>query len=195
MGINPCSIANICGSHFQKLIVQGWCQGQKEGLVKGDWENFDLRLRSKAEVGPMAKDFIFESLKLIPVYLLFLGTFGQASSEKFLSGGVPAWFLGQFEKTKLNLFPGSLTIQFYLIACLEALVVVAFLMSAGHLEFLMGHPKTYLKAGLVLALFTFFALGFGLRMSGDYQGAANLFSYFGVTFLIFMYVEQFAHVF
>lgn len=136
---------------------------------------------------------ILENLKLVPVYLLFIATFGSASSEKFLSGGVPSWFLGQFEKTKLNLFPGSLQFQYYAIAILEAAVVLAFVLSAGSLEFLAGHDKTLLKAALVIALFTFFALGFGLRMSGDYQGAANLFLYFGVTFMIFTYVERFAN--
>jgi len=135
-----------------------------------------------------------DTWKLIPVYLLFVGTFGQASLEKFLSGGVPDWFRNQFAKTKLNLFPGSLTLQYYAIAVLEASVVVLFLMSAGSFEFLAGHDKLLLKAALVLALFTFFALGFGLRLSGDYQGAANLFLYFGVTFLIFGYVERLGFV-
>jgi hypothetical protein len=134
-----------------------------------------------------------DSVKLLPVYLLFLGTFGQASLEKLFSGGVPAWFVSQFEKTKLNLFPGSLSIQYYAIAALEACVVLFFLLSALNGEFLAGHDKSFLQAALVLALFTFFALGFGLRMSGDYQGAANLFLYFGVTFLLFSYVERLAH--
>lgn len=138
----------------------------------------------------MEKLFQFDSLKLIPVYLLFLATFGQASLEKFLSGGVPDWFRKQFENTFLNAFPGALSIQYYLIAVLEAAVVVAFLLSAAHLEFVAGSPRDVLKLALVLALFVFFALGFGLRISGDYQGAANLFLYFGATFLIFMYVER-----
>jgi hypothetical protein len=133
---------------------------------------------------------LLENLKLIPIYLLFVGTFGQASAEKFLSGGVPDWFKGQFANTKLNCFPGSLAMQYYLIAILEASVVLIFLLSAGNLEFLAYHDKTLLKCALLVALFTFFALGFGLRVSGDYQGAANLFLYFGVTFLIFIYVER-----
>jgi hypothetical protein len=135
-----------------------------------------------------------ESLKLVPVYLLFLGTFGQASLEKFLSGGVPDWFVKQFEKTKFNCFPGALTLQYYSIAALEALVVLAFVLSAGSFEFVAGHDKSILKAALVLALFTFWALGFGLRVGGDFQGAANLFMYFGVTLLILAYVERFANV-
>ena len=132
-----------------------------------------------------------EYLKLLPIYCLFIGTFGQASSEKFLSGGVPDWFKNQFQPTFMSKLPGGLTAQYYLIACLEATIVLFFLLSLGSLEFLPFHDTTFLKTGLVLALFAFFALGFGLRITGDFQGAANLFAYFGVTFLIFVYVERF----
>ncbi len=136
----------------------------------------------------MGKLHIFESIKLVPVYLLFVGTFLQAGMEKFFSGGVPEWFTKQFAGTFLNAFPGALKIQYYAIAALEILVVVFFLISGFRLEFLPGGSRDFLRAALVLALFTFFALGFGLRISGDYQGAANLFMYFGVTFLILMTV-------
>jgi len=100
--------------------------------------------------------------------------------------------LKQFSATFLNAFPGSLKIQYYALALLELCVVLLFLLSGFQLEFLAGAERSYLKCALILALFTFFALGFGLRMSGDFQGAANLFMYFGVTFLIFIYVEKFA---
>lgn len=133
-----------------------------------------------------------DNVKLLPLYLLFLGTFGQASLEKLMSGGVPDWFKNQFAKTILNPFPGSITLNYYLIAALELGVVALFLWSGISLEFLAGREKVILKCALVLALFVFFALGFGLRIAGDYQGAANLFAYFGVTLLALMYVERFA---
>jgi len=135
---------------------------------------------------------IIEVVKLLPIYFLFIATFTQASMEKFLSKGVPDWFQKQFEPTILNFFPGALNLQYYLLALLEASVVLLFVMSLASLEFLPEHNRLFLKVALILALFTFFALGFGLRMSGDFQGAANLFSYFGFTFLIFFYVEKFA---
>lgn len=138
----------------------------------------------------MNQDEMIEILKLVPVYLLYIGTFGLASAEKFRSGGVPDWFGAQFEKTLLNVFPGSLKIQYYLIAALEALVAVLFLISALTGEFLPGATPMFLRWALLAALFTFFALGIGLRIGGDYQGAANLFAYFGVTFLISIYVEK-----
>lgn len=133
----------------------------------------------------MDKTQIIVNLKLIPVYLLFMATFLQASLEKFFSGGVPEWFHKQFANTFLNAFPGALALQYYAIAILEFSVVLLFLISGFHLEFLPGSSREFLQAALFLSLFTFFALGFGLRMSGDFQGAANLFMYFGITFLIF----------
>ncbi len=133
-----------------------------------------------------------DSIKLIPIYLLFMGTFGQASLEKFLSQGVPEWFRKQFEPTLLNPFPGSLSVQYYALALLEFGVVACFFWSGIQLEFVAGNEKTFLKAALVMALFTFFALGMGLRLSNDFQGAANLFGYFGVTLLALLYVERFA---
>lgn len=133
-----------------------------------------------------------DSVKLLPLYLLFIGTFGQASLEKLRSGGMPDWFRKQFEGTILNPFPGSLTMQYYLIAALELGVVLCFLLSGVQLEFLAGHERLFLKAALVLSLFVFFMLGMGLRLGGDYQGASNLFGYFGVTLLALLYVERFA---
>lgn len=133
-----------------------------------------------------------ENVKLIPLYFLFIGTFGQAGLEKLRSGGVPDWFQKQFEPTFLNPFPGSLKAQYYLIALLELAVVALFLWSGIQLEFLAGHDRYLLKGGLILALFAFFSLGFGLRISGDFQGASNLFGYFGVTLLALLYVEKFA---
>lgn len=133
-----------------------------------------------------------DSVKLLPLYLLFIGTFGQAGLEKLMSGGVPEWFRKQFEKTLLNAVPGQLTAQYYLIALMELGVVALFLVSGIQFEFVAGHGRFFLKCALVLALLTFFSLGFGLRLSGDYQGAANLFAYFGVTLLALLYVERFA---
>jgi hypothetical protein len=140
----------------------------------------------------MDKAQFIDFFKLIPVYLLFIATFGQAGLEKVFSRGVPDWFLKQFSPTILNLFPGSLKIQYYLLAAMELTVVALFVISGFRMEFLGGEPREFLKLALLMALFTFFALGFGLRMSGDFQGAANLFLYFGVTFLIFAYVDALA---
>lgn len=138
----------------------------------------------------MDKAVLIDNVKLLPVYLLFMATFAQAGMEKFFSKGVPDWFRKQFEPTILNAFPGALTLEYYLLALMELSVLVLFALSAVNLEFLAQHDKSILKIALLMALFTFFALGFGLRMSGDFQGAANLFVYFGVAFLIFYYVER-----
>ena len=76
------------------------------------------------------------------------------------------------------------------IALLELAVVFLFMVSGFYLEFLPGMDRIFLRAALVLALFTFFILGFGLRISGDFQGAANLFAYFGTTLVALMFIER-----
>src|SRR5262249_11872779 len=137
---------------LDKCRNRDWMLGGRRPSTRGSvftGENCrsDANWSSIADMNATLIDYV----KLLPVYLLFVGTFGSASSEKFLSGGVPGWFLSQFEKTKLNMFPGSLQVQYYLIALMEAAVVLVFLLSAGSLEFLPGHDKSLLKMALVLA--------------------------------------------
>lgn len=136
----------------------------------------------------MVRDNFFQYIKFVPIYLLYIGTFSHACSEKWRSGGAPDWFKSQFEKTFFNFAPWAIKVEYYLIAILETLVTLLFILSALTLEFLPGNEMFFLKYALYLAQITFFSLGFGLRVGGDYQGAANLFSYFGVTFLIFAFL-------
>jgi hypothetical protein len=126
------------------------------------------------------------NLKLIPIYLLYITTFGLAATSKLLplfSGhvGAPEWFQKQFGGTFLNLFPGALSANFYLIAILELTVTVLFIAGLFRRKFL--HPA------LLLAQLVFVILGFGLRISSDFHGAAELVGYFGVTLLATWYVE------
>jgi hypothetical protein len=127
--------------------------------------------------------------KLLPLYLLFLSTFGLAAWSKLSVPGVPAWFETQFATTFLNAFPGALALNFYLIAVLEALVATGFAVSLARREFLPGRGRAWLLSSLLLAELVFVVLGFGLRMTGDHAGAANLFFYFGATLVALWYVE------
>ena len=117
-------------------------------------------------------------MALFPVYFLFMTTFGLASLDKFKGRQVPDWFLNQFKNTFLNQGEAVLRLMFWSIAVLELIVFFVFAMSLGRMEFLTGNLE-YLKMGVTLAMSTFAFLGFGLRVAGDFQGAANLFTYFG----------------
>lgn len=126
---------------------------------------------------------MLKKLKFAPLYLLYLSTFGMAAVGKWreFPHGAPEWFQRQFEGTVLNLFPGALTVNFYLIAVLESMVALAFVVSLLRREFLPERDRSVLQFSLWGAQFTFVILGFGLRLVGDFHGAAELFFYFGVT--------------
>ncbi len=135
---------------------------------------------------------LIQSLFLVPLYLVFISIFLLAGGQK-LGGGVPEWFVKQFAGTFLGKLPQAF--PYYSIAVLELGVAVLFAVSAVRGEFLPGPTPVFLLAGLLLAQFTFFALGFGLRVAGDFQGAANLFMYFGITFFLFLSVAALPKIF
>jgi hypothetical protein len=128
-------------------------------------------------------------MKVIPIYLLYLTTFGLASFEKFRAGAVPDWFIQQFSGTFLNFHPGALALQFYSIATLEASVVFLLLGSFFKREPFKA-KRPILKGALFLATLVFVILGFGLRLTHDFRGAAESFSYFGVSLVSLLFVDH-----
>ena len=109
------------------------------------------------------------------ISFIYLILFGTSAFEKFRSLTVPEWFFKQFEKTLLGRSKTMLVMSYWKISSLELLLAVLF---AGSL--LM---PALLVPALLLAMFLFGILCFGLRMSYDFQGSANMFTYFGVSLL------------
>lgn len=136
------------------------------------------------------KSTSLEDLKIIAINLLLMMTFGLASLSKWKGGGVPDSFVNRFGETWIGGFPGGLFMSFYLITFLETAVFFMMLISLFRLEWLKDSNKLYLRIGLTLSLFIFVILGYGLRMSGDFGGAANLFFYFGATLIALFVVEK-----
>jgi hypothetical protein len=122
----------------------------------------------------------YRALRFVPIYFVFITTFGLAAGSKWMGGGVPPYFEKQFADTFLNAFPGALAINFYFIALLETLVTVAFVISIFKREFL--------KPALLASSFVFGILGFGLRVSHDYAQAGQLFCYFTGTLAVLIFV-------
>lgn len=116
---------------------------------------------------------------IIFIYLVLLGT---AAFEKWKTLSTPEWFIKQFENTFVAKLPGGASVGYWCIAVLEAILVFAFLMAA--FNFLI------LPYALVSALFLFGVLLFGLRITYDFQGSANMFTYFGVTLLSLFLVSM-----
>jgi len=135
------------------------------------------------------KDSRVEDLKYVAMQGLFLVTFGLASLSKWKEGGVPGHFIDQFGDTWLASLPGDLVIPFYTIAILETFAFAMFILSVFRMEWQKVSDKMYLRLGLILSLFIFVILSYGLRLVGEFGGAANTFFYFGVT-LIALYMAE-----
>lgn len=130
-------------------------------------------------------------LRLLPIYSVFLYTWIITGFSKLFGPGVAPSFQEKFGETFLAAVPG-LTIAFYQIAIFEVIAGVLFLVSLFRLEFLLERPKAFLGWGLWMSMVNFAMLGFGLRLIGEHDGAANLFFYFGATAAITVYVEVFS---
>ena len=127
---------------------------------------------------------------ILAIQLLLMVTFGLASLAKWTGGGIPESFINQFGETWLNAWPGGLFLPFYTIVVTET---AAFLLAAVSLlrgEWLKNREATWLNRSLMLSLFVFVILGYGLRLTGQFGGAANAFFYFGTTLLALWYVDQ-----
>ncbi|MCC5926422.1 MAG: hypothetical protein JJU41_07655 [Bacteroidetes bacterium] len=128
--------------------------------------------------------------RLLAIQLLLLSTFVLAAIAKWEPGTIPAGFIEQFGETWLASLPGGLFMPYYTIAVTETLAAILFIGSIIRLEFLHGRDKTWLKSGLVLSLFIFVILAFGLRLTSQFDGTANTFFYFGATLLCLYIVEK-----
>lgn len=129
-------------------------------------------------------------LKHLAIQLLFLATFGLAAIAKWFPPGIPDNFVNQFSDTWMALLPGGLIFPYYTIAVTEALAFILFLISLIKMEWLQTSNKKYMKYGLILSLFIFVILAYGLRLVSEFQGTANAFFYFGATLLALYIVEK-----
>jgi hypothetical protein len=110
--------------------------------------------------------------------------------NKLSAGGVPGGFAERFSTTFLASFPG-IPASYYSIAILEA---IAGLLAVGSLltgEFLPGKKAPLIKAAVILSTLVFIQLGFGLRLTGDNDGAANLFTYTIGAFVLLLSLNWF----
>lgn len=137
----------------------------------------------------LISDSRVEDLKFIAVQALFLVTFGLASLSKWKEGGIPDGFADQFGDTWLASLPGELAIPFYTIALMETFAFAMFILSVFRMEWQKESDKMYMRLGLILSLFIFVILSYGLRLVGEFGGTANTFFYFGVT-LFALYVTE-----
>lgn len=119
---------------------------------------------------------------LLNFAIIFIYTllFGTAAFEKWKSLSTPEWFNKQFEKTFINRLPGKASIGYWFIASFEAILTLLFIVSIFNFAFL--------SYALIGSLFLFGILLFGLRITYDFQGSANMFIYFGTTLVSLFFV-------
>jgi len=135
------------------------------------------------------RNFLRE-IEVLPLYAVLFYTMGLPGFSKiFHHEMVLPKYVGMFENTLIGSFPG-VSPAIYLLGLMEIGVPILILISAARLEFLSAKPKLWLEAALILTLATFAALGFGLRLIQNNDGAASLYFYFGATLVALIWVRM-----
>lgn len=123
---------------------------------------------------------LIRNIAIISIYLVLFGT---AAQGKWSSLKTPDWFLKQFEKSIIARMPGGTSFGYWMIATVEAALTFSFL-TAGAMLFLSPDlGLEILRYSLIGAMFLFSFLCFGLRVTFDFQGSANMFVYFAASLL------------
>lgn len=117
----------------------------------------------------------FQLIRNFAIIFIYAVLFGTAAYDKWKSLSTPEWFIKQFENTFISRLPGGARAGYWVIGTFEALLTILFLISI--FNFIL------LPYALVGSLFLFGMLLFGLRITYDFQGSANMFTYFGTTLL------------
>lgn len=128
------------------------------------------------------------SAALLAINLLFLIIWGLATFSKIQSG-FPSWFPEKFGPTFLASFPG-LKATFWLLTISE---LFGFLLAAVALlkfEFFGRNSPVVLSWMLVWSLFIWCQLSLGQWLTNEFNAAAQLFSYFGLTLFTLYFVQH-----
>jgi hypothetical protein len=127
---------------------------------------------------------------LIGVYLMVGGLMFYSGKEKLFDddGNAPQGIKEQFEGTFIDTFPGA-DAAWTILGILEFAVFVLLVASLIRLEFLPHRDKGLLQVGLSVALLVFGIMAFGQTATGQHEGTASLYTYFGSTVVILILVS------
>lgn len=128
-------------------------------------------------------------LTIASIYFLVGVLFFYSGKEKLFDGDAkaPPGIAKQFEGTFVATFPG-VDALWAILSILEFAVFLILLVSLLRGEFLPSRGKQILLTGLSLALFTFACLSFGQTSTGNNEGTASIYTYFGATAVVFLLV-------
>ena len=124
----------------------------------------------------------FQIIRNFAIIFIYAVLFGTAAYDKLKTLSTPEWFVKQFDNTFIKKLPGGAAVGYWVIACFEGLLALTFIVSI----FSFG----LLPYALLGSLFLFGILLFGLRITYDFQGSANMFVYFGTTLLSIFFVTM-----
>ena len=125
------------------------------------------------------------------VYLMLGGLMFYSGKEKLFDddGHAPAGIVKQFESSFLSTVPGT-DAAWVILGILEFAVFVVLLLSLVRLEFLPHRDKSAMQVAIAIALITFACLAFGQTATGQFEGTASLYQYFGATAVILILVSM-----
>src|SRR4026208_2373305 len=129
-------------------------------------------------------------VRLVGVYVMVGGLMFYSGKEKLFDddGNAPSYIKDQFKGTFLDTIPGA-DAAWVIPRLLEFGVCVLLVASLIRLEFLPHKDKSILQVGLATALLTFAFLAFGQTATKQYEGTAQLYTYFGSTVIILILVS------
>ena len=124
------------------------------------------------------------------VYLMVGGLMFYSGKEKLFddNGHAPEGVKKQFANSFLHVIPGT-DAAWVILGVLEFGVFLILLLSLARLEFLSHRRKSALQVALAVALITFACLAFGQTATGQFEGTASLYQYFGATVVILILVS------
>src|SRR3954470_24223582 len=123
-------------------------------------------------------------------YLSYGFLWYYAAKEKLFdqNGTTPAGLAKAYTGTFIDNFPG-INATWLVLGILEAIAFVAIAASVVSGEFMPTRRKPILLAGLAISMLTFAVMTFGQNLIGNFEGVASLFTYMGVTGVVYAVIR------
>jgi hypothetical protein len=127
---------------------------------------------------------------LAGIYVMVGGLMFYSGKGKLFDddGNAPQAIKDQFSGTFIDTVPGT-DAAWVILGILEFAVFVLLVASLIRLEFLPHRDKSFLQVGLAVAMLTFALMAFGQTATGQHEGTASLYTYFGSTVVILILVS------
>ena len=124
------------------------------------------------------------------VYLMVGGLMFYSGKSKLFddNGHAPEGVVKQFDASFLHVVPG-VDAAWVILGILEFAVFLLLLASILRGEFFPHREKYLMQVALSVALITFACLAFGQTSTGQHEGSASLYQYFGATAVILILVS------